>query len=69
MIKMETTQAKIRNKLGPIWNIIAMISEFDNLPDNKKDLVWNLIKEAASNFSEQKEDLLNLIDSTSDENK
>lgn len=62
---METAQAKIRNRLGPIWNLTTMILEFDNLPDNKKALVWNLMKEAASNFSEHKEDLLNLIDSTS----
>lgn len=60
----ETIQAKIRNRLGTYKNLIKMILEFDNLPENKKTLVMNFIKEAAMIANEGFDELLELVDTT-----
>lgn len=61
---MENIQAKIRNRLSPIWNLVTMLLEFDNLPREKEMLVWRLMKTQAELIKENKDDLLTLIDST-----
>lgn len=60
----ETTQAKIRNKLGPYKNLIALILD---APDNPK--VKEYIKAEAEIIRDGFDDLLELVEQTSNEMK
>ncbi|HRW21021.1 MAG TPA: hypothetical protein P5509_03530 [Bacteroidales bacterium] len=58
----ETTQAKIRNKLGPYKNLVALILD---APDNPK--VKEFIKTEAEKIRDGFDDLLELVDNTVNE--
>lgn len=61
---VETTQAKIRNKLSPYWNLIAMIESLESISEEKKKKVWKYIKQTIDNIKSEKESLLELIRQT-----
>jgi len=61
---VETVQAKIRNKLSPYWNLVSMIEVFDILPEDKKEKIWNSIKEQSKLIKSEKDNLLDLIKQT-----
>jgi len=60
---IEPKSAKIRNKLSPYWNLIAMIKEYDKEKDEE---LFKYIMKEVKNIDERKDILLELVNSIKD---
>jgi len=56
---IEPLSAKIRNKLSPYWNLIAMLKEYDK---NKDEKILEYIMKEVKNIDDKKNILLELVD-------
>ena len=67
---VETLSAKLRNKLTPYWNLVAMIERLDSISSGGKKIeLWSIIKDEARNIKERQDELLKLVDSTLERHK
>ena len=61
----ETTQAKLRNKLSPFWNLVAILSNDDILDKLlASDKGRALIKSSVQTCKDNQQVILDLIDET-----
>ena len=57
---VEPKSAKIRNKLSPYWNLVAMIKEYDK---EKNEELFKYIMKEVKNIEEKQDVLLEIVDS------
>ena len=57
----EKLSAKLRNQLGPYWNLIAMIEGYELEDPDEKDMMMKFIIKEAKQIKKGQDKILNLI--------
>ena len=57
----EKLSAKIRNALGPYWNLVALVEGYELEDPDEQAMMMRFIIEEAKNIKKNQDNILNLI--------